>query len=68
MRTKLGGQDGFVARMNHINSGEDPNVDSDLIILSDPSPLRDMAKMIFSTISQMVLHGFGRNLVDRMGL
>ena len=35
---------------------------------SDYSPLRDRAKLIYSTISQKVVDGFGQKLVDRLGV
>ena len=34
--------------------------------LSDSSPLRDRAKLIYSMISQKVVDGFRRNLVDTL--
>ena len=35
---------------------------------SDYSPLRDMAKLIYSIISQKVVDGSGWNFVDRFGV
>ena len=58
---KLGGQDGCVARTKRFDFGEDLDP---IIFFSDSSPLSDWAKLIYSTISQKVADGFGRNLVD----
>ena len=65
---KFCGQVECVRRNKLFNFGEDTNLDPDLIIfLSDFSPLRDRAKLIYSTTSQKVVGRFGRNLVDRLG-
>ena len=65
---KFCGQVGFLIRMNRLHFGEDPDPDpTTRIFKSDSSPLRDWAKKtIHSTISQKVVDGFGRNLVDEL--
>ena len=66
---KLGGLVGCMTRKNWFIFGEDPIPDPDLIIfLSDFSPLRDSAKPIYYTISPKVVDGFGKNLVNRLGV
>ena len=64
---KFCGQVECVRRNKLFNFGEDTNLDPNLInFLSDSSPLRDRAKVICSTMSQKVVDGFGRNLVDML--
>ena len=67
IRMKFCGQVGCVTRTNWLDFCEDPDPDP-IIFLSDSSPLRDRAKLIYSTISQNVVDGFGWNLVDRLGV
>ena len=66
IQTKLG-HVGCVTRKNWFYFGEDPNPDP-IIFFSDAFPLRDRAKLIYSTISQKVVDGFGWNLVDRLDM
>ena len=66
---KLAGHVGYVTRKNCFNFVKYLNPDLDpIIFLSDSSPLRDRAKLIYRTISQKVENGFGLNLVDRLGV
>ena len=65
---KFCGQVQCVKRTKWLDFCEDPDPDpTTIIFLGDSSPLRGQ-KMIYSTISQKVVDGFGRNLVDMLGV
>jgi len=57
IRTKLDGHVGCVITTNRLGFGEHLGAIILLIFLSDSSALRNMAKMIYSTIFQKVMDG-----------
>ena len=65
--TKLTVQVWCVTKTNWLDFGEDPDR---ITYLSDSSPLTDRTKnnMSQNTVFQKVVEGFGRNLVDRLGV
>ena len=66
VRMKPGGHVGCLTRKNWFNFDENPDPDL-TIFLSDSSPLRDGAKLIYRTISQKVLDGFWTKLGGDVG-